>query len=61
MTTKFEIVGAHVDHLRNVFFAKAVVVGFLTVELSTSILRRVSKNKVYLCFDITAALPEMIR
>lgn len=57
MTTKFEIVTAHIHHLRNVVLAEEVVVGCLIFELSMDIVRRVSENEVNLQFNATAALP----
>lgn len=61
MTINFVIVTAHIHRLSNLDFTEEVVVGCLTTELSTNIVRRVSGNKVYLCLDVIASLLEMMQ
>lgn len=52
----FEIVIAYVHHLSHIFFAKKVILEWLTNELSTNIVRKVSEKQFYLHLDFIAAL-----
>lgn len=61
MTIYFEIVTANIHHLSNVTFDEKVAGRWLSSQLSTSAVRRVSENKVYIPFDVTAALLERIQ